>query len=163
MVDLLLKPAVVPADIYQPLFNRCDSVTGKPLTKRQMAPVIVDAVDKQSDYASVVRVIVKIAAEWTSFHLADDEFAAGATVQKARKIMGTVQMTDAREAQQRELAKLAQEKIELLHKHSKILLMMFEEMAKLGEDPQRRGVLLQELLNRVFNLHEIPVFKSFMR
>ncbi len=169
MVDLLLKPAGTPTDLYQPLFNLRDPVTGKQLTKRQMAPLIIDAIDKRKDCAGVLRAIVKIASEWTSFHLADDEFAARATVQKAREIMGTVQMMEAREAEQRELArkeelaKLAQEKAELFHKHSRILLMMFDEMAKSDEDPQKRGILLQELLNRVFDLHDIPVFKSFMR
>jgi hypothetical protein len=30
-------------------------------------------------------------------------------------------------------------------------------------DPQRRGYLLQELLNRLFDVHSIPVHKAFVR
>jgi hypothetical protein len=40
--------------------------------------------------------------------------------------------------------------------------MMFEEMAR-SDDPHRRGYLLQDLLNRLFDLHEIPVFRAFTR
>ncbi len=40
--------------------------------------------------------------------------------------------------------------------------MMFDDMAN-SADHQRRGYFLQELLNRVFDLHEIPVFRAFTR
>lgn len=40
--------------------------------------------------------------------------------------------------------------------------MMFDDLAK-STDKQHRGYLLQELLNQVFTLHEIPVMKSFTR
>jgi hypothetical protein len=65
-------------------------------------------------------------------------------------------------ARQEELAELAREKGELLKRHSELLLMMFDDLAQ-SDDPQRRGYLLQELLNRLFDLHEIPVFRAFTR
>jgi len=75
---------------------------------------------------------------------------------------------EAREAQaretarQEELARMSREKAEVLRKQSELLLMMFDEMAR-SDDPHRRGYLLQDLLNRLFDLHEVPVFRSFTR
>ena len=43
-----------------------------------------------------------------------------------------------------------------------LLLQMFEDLTKSSE-PQKRGFLLQDLLNRLFLIHEIPVFQSFQR
>jgi hypothetical protein len=76
MVGLILKPAGVPADIYRSLLYRRDESTGRPLSKRQIAPLILETVEHRPDGRGVVRRIVEIAAHWTSFHLADDEFAA---------------------------------------------------------------------------------------
>ena len=104
MAELLLKPAGVPREIYAPLLTRRDEVTGKLLTKRQMAPLILAALEKLQDGHRIIRTIVKLASEWTSFHLADDEFAARATVQKAREVMGTMETMEANETLQRELA-----------------------------------------------------------
>jgi hypothetical protein len=169
LIDLLLKPAGVPTPLAERWFARCDPSTNKPLTKRQVAPLLLDELDKTQELKSCIRAIVKIASEWTAFHLADNEYAARATVQKAREVMGTIQLMEAREAEQRELARreelarLATEKQALFQKHSAILLMMFDELTKDTSDPQHRGFLLQELLTRLFDLHEIPVHKSFQR
>jgi hypothetical protein len=88
--------------------------------------------------------------------------------------MGTIEIMEEREAQQRERARreaearVAQEQeIARLHaaqEHAKqinLLLMMFESMQ--SEEAHRRGYLLQDLLNRVFDIHGIPVIKSFTR
>jgi len=169
MAELLLKPAGVPREIYAPLLTRRDEVTGKLLTKRQMAPLILEALEKLQDGHRIIRTIVKLASEWTSFHLADDEFAARATVQKAREVMGTMETMEANETLQRELAKkkelarLAEERSQMARKESELLLMMFDEMARLDFDQQRRGFLLQDLLNRAFSLYEVPVQRSFQR
>lgn len=40
--------------------------------------------------------------------------------------------------------------------------MMFDDLAR-SDDHRRRGYLLQELLNRLFDLHEIPVVRAFTR
>jgi hypothetical protein len=168
MTDLLLKPAGVPPKVYQPLLDRRDETTGRALSKRQLAPLILDAVERRPDCAGVVRRIIEIAAGWSSFHLAEDEFAARATVQKAREVLGTVEMMEAREAKQRELARkeetarMERERADMFRKHSELLVMMFDAMAK-SEDAQQRGYLLQDLLNRAFDLHEIPLVRPFTR
>ena len=73
-------------------------------------------------------------------NLADNEYAARATVQKAREVLGIIELMEAREAQarkiarQEELAELAREKGELLKRHSELLLMMFDDLAQ-SDDP----------------------------
>ena len=74
----------------------------------------------------------------------------------------------AREAKQRELARkeelarLERERAELISRQSDLLLMMFDELAG-GNDPQRRGYLLQELVQRVFDIYQIAVVRPFTR
>jgi hypothetical protein len=167
LVELLLKPAGVPEAIYAPLLYKHDE-TGRVLSKRQIAPLILDACEKREECGSCVRRIVEIAATWSNFHLAADEYAARATVQKAREMLGIIETMEAREAKarelarQEELARLSRERNELLKRQSDLLLMMFDEMAT-SADPQRRGYLLQDLFNRLFDLHEVPVVRSFTR
>lgn len=169
LIELLLKPAGVPTVLAERLFARRDPTTNKPLTKRQVAPLLLEELDKSPEHRSSIRAIVKIASEWNAFHLADNEYAARATVQKARELMGTVQLMEARETEQRELARreelslLANEKQALFKKHSSVLLMMFDELARDTSKPKQRGFLLQELLTRLFDLHEISVHRSFQR
>ena len=152
LTELLLKPAGVPLDIIKRLINLRDDATGRPMSKRKIAPLILDEVEKRPDCHAVVRAIVNISAHWTNFHLADDEFQARATVQKARAIMGTIEEMDAREERQRELsreqaaARVERESAEMKRKHNELLLLMFDEMAK-SDDSHNRGYLLQELLN----------------
>ena len=63
------------------------------------------------------------------YHLAADEYAARATVRKAREIMGTIEMMEAREARQRELARreevaaIDRKKAEQFRKDSEPLLI----------------------------------------
>jgi len=168
MVDLILKPAGVPQDVYSSLLYQRDARTGWTLSKRQLAPLIIEGVEKRPECSGVVRAIIEITANWSSFHLANDEFAARAAVQKAREVLDTLEIMDAREARQRELgrqeelARMEREKAEMFRKQSSLLLMMFDELVGYG-DAQRRGYHLQDLLNRVFTLYEIPVYKSFTR
>jgi hypothetical protein len=164
MAELILKRAGVPADIYQPLLHRRDPTTGHLLSKREMAPLIIDAVEKRPDGTQIIRAIIEIAANWDSFHLAHDEYVARATVQKAEEVLGKVKVEEAREAKRREgeeRARLARKEAEF-KKQLELLLMMFDELA-VSEDPHQRGYLLQELLNRLFLLCEIPVVRSFTR
>jgi len=167
MVDLLLKPAGVPEDVYGPLLYRRDE-QGRVLSKRMIAPLILEGCENRSSARTAVRRIVEIAASWSSFHLAKDEYAARATVHKARELLDIVQTMEAREAlaretaRQEELARMSREKGDVLRKQSELLLMMFDDMAR-SDEAQRRGYHLQDLLNRLFDLHEIPVFRSFTR
>lgn len=168
MAELILKPAGVPQEVYKPLLYRRDEVTGKTLSKRQIAPLILDSIEKRPDSNIVIRRMIEIASQWSSYHLADDEFQARATVQKARELLGTIKMMEARELKQRELARkeelacMERERADLLRKQSELLLMMFDQLAT-SKDGQRRGYLLQDLLNRTFDLFGIPVVSSFTR
>jgi hypothetical protein len=167
MVDLLLKPAGVPENLYQSLLYRRDEA-GRLLSKRQIAPLIVEGCEKHPGAQGAVRRIVEIAATWSSFHLADNEYAARATVQKARELLGIIETMEAREAlaretaRQAELARFSREREDMVRRQSDLLLMMFDEVARSG-DSQRRGYLLQDLLNRLFDIHEVPVVRAFMR
>lgn len=167
MVDLLLRPSGVPEEVYRPLLYRRDE-TGRLLSKRQIAPLILDGCDKLPAAQQAIRRIVEITATWSSFHLADDEYAARATVQKARELLGVIETMEAREARareiarQEELARLGRERADIIKRQSELLLMMFDELAR-AEEPQRRGYLLQDLLNRLFDTHEVPVVRAFAR
>ena len=168
MAELLLEPAGIPSQLYGPLLSRHDSTTGKLLTKRQIGPLLLDVVEKQSEDTRVLRNIIEITARWNNFHLAHDEFAARATVQKARELLGTLELFEAQEAQlqeqslQEERSRRERERSSAIQKELDLLLMMFDDLAK-SDDLQRRGYLLQDLLNRTFVLYQIPVERSFTR
>ncbi len=168
MVELILRPAGIPQEISQDLLYKRDLATGRTLSKRQIAPLILDAVDKRSDRNSILRTIIEIGAQWSSFHLANDEYAARATVQKARELLGTIELMEAREAKQRELAreqelaKMEQERARMFRQQLELLLMMFDDLSK-SDDPHKRGFLLEDLLARTLTLFSIPVVGSFRR
>jgi len=163
MVDLVLKPAGVPEDVYRALLYRRDE-QGRVLSKRMIAPLILEGCAKHDSTHGVVRRIVEIAASGSSFHLAKDEYVARATVHKAREVLDVVQTMEAREglaretARQEELGRMSREKANVLRTQSALLLMMFDDLAR-SDDPHGRGYHLQDLLNPLFDLHEIPVFR----
>ncbi len=167
MADLLLRPSGIPDEVFSPLLYRRDE-TGRILSKRQIAPLIIAECEADPDRRQSIRRLLEITAGWNSFHLADNEYVARATVQKARELLGIIETMEAREAQIRELARqeeaarLAKERGEIVKRQSRLLLMMFDELA-ISDDPHRRGYLLQDLLNRLFDLHEVPVVRSFTR
>src|SRR5438874_2321785 len=98
MAELILKRAGIPPEIYGPLLHRHDETTGRALSKRQIAPLILEAAEARADCSNAVRRIVEIAADWKSFHLAHNEYEARATVGKAREILGTMELIEAQEA-----------------------------------------------------------------
>jgi hypothetical protein len=168
MADLILRPAGIPEDLIAANLYRRDGATGRSLSKREMAPSLLDTIEKRNDGEVVTRRLIEIAAQWSSFHLADDEFAARAVVQKARELLGTLELMEAREREAREatrrdeIARMEKERAELFRKQSELLLMMFDDLSQ-SSDHQRRGYLLQDLLNRLFDLYEIPVVNAFFR
>lgn len=93
---------------------------------------------------------------------------ARAVVQKARELDGVLAEMEAREKvehdrQLRESTdRQRREKEQIVRKESALLLAQFEQAAVDG-DPQQRGYFLEDLLNRLFNLHGINVRKSFRR
>lgn len=167
MVDLLLKPAGVPEDIYGSLLYRRDEL-GRLLSKRQIAPLILDGCEKRPQVKGAIRRIVEITAAWSSFHFAENEYAARATVQKARELLNIIETMDAREARAREIARqeelalMETARADLLKRESSLLLMMLDDLGR-SDDSQRRGYLLQDLLNRLFLIHQIPAVQSFTR
>ena len=50
MVHFVLNPAGVPQEIYRPLSRQRDDLTGRPMTKRNIAPLILDALEKRGGY-----------------------------------------------------------------------------------------------------------------
>ena len=54
MADLILKPAGVPPEVYRSLLYQRDETSGRALSKRQIAPLIIDAVEKREDCPGIV-------------------------------------------------------------------------------------------------------------
>jgi hypothetical protein len=175
MIELILKPAGVPAAIYKSVLAQQDAVTGKVLSKRQCAPLILAQLGP--DEPRVLRRIIEIAAQWPAdrYHLAWNEYEARATVYKAREILGTLERMDAHDAEQRqrgaeqieraqrdESVRRERERATQRRKELDLLLMMFEELVQ-SSDHQRRGYLLQNLLERLFTLYDVPAYRSFTR
>jgi hypothetical protein len=175
MIDLILRPAGVPPDVYVSFLKRCDERTGRPLSKRQFAPLIIAELEQRPEGRKILRAIIRLAAHWDKFHLAEHEYEARATVQKARELLGVVEQMEAREAFLREIAKLEgvrrlereererlRQEREKLRTGSEYLLRMFDGLAIMPQHHER-GYLLQDLLNRTFDLHSIPVIRPFTR
>lgn len=166
--DQLLRPAGVPDVLIRQFIVGRDKTTNDPLTKRQAAAIILDELTKQGTADAVVRSLIRIAAKWNSFHLADDEYKARAVAQKAQELLGILENADARareqvqrEAEKREALE-RRERETMFRQQSSLLLAQFDSAAVDGE-PHQRGYLLQDLLNRTFDLHSIPVARAFLR
>jgi len=168
MVEMILQPAGVPQESYKDLLYKRDETSGHILSKRQIAPLILERIQKRDDSNIILRSIIEIAAHCSSFHLADNEYNARATVQKAREFLGDLEIMEAREAEQRKrarkeaVARMEKERAEIIRKQSELLLMMFDDLTR-SDNPQQRGFLLQDLLTRLFDIHQIPIHKSFQR
>ena len=100
--------------------------------------------------------------EWKEFHLAQNEFEARAVVQKARELSGLLAESDAREEAEAErdrresAERQRKEKGAMLRQQSELLLAQFD-YAAIGTEPLQRGFLLEDLLNRTFDLHGLSV------
>jgi len=164
MVELILEPAGIPPDIYRPILNRRNPLTGLKLSKREMAPLILDAMEARPDGSKAVLAIIKIAANWTEqrFHLADkEEFKARAAVQKARSLLGNVQRIEEQEAMlqaQRNIELTQIEREQERERIRKILEDLWE-----AKDAHYRGYQLEILLKRIFDLYNIPMHEPFRR
>ena len=165
MVNFILNPAGVPKRIYGPLVNKINDLTGRRMTKRQAAPLILDALEARDDYSHIVEDIVKIAASWNKFELSDNEYEARAVKAKAQAILEKHQLFEVKEAARKDAARRKQERDRSMARKRELhlLLAMFDELALQEQNAQKRGYLLQDLLNRLFDAFEIPVHKSFVR
>lgn len=165
MVNFILKPAGVPSEIYRPLSNQRDDRTGRPMSKRQTAPLILDALEPRDDYANIVCNIIGIAAGWEKFELSDKEYEARAVQAKAKGVLERHQVLEAEEADRKEAVRQEIERKHLLARKQELslLLAMFDDLARQEQNAQERGYRLQDLLNRLFDSFEIPVHQSFTR
>ena len=165
MVNFVLKPAGVPMEIYRPLSNQRDDFTGRRITKRQTAPLVLDALEKRDDYADIVGEIIAVAAGWEKFELSDNEYQARAVKAKAQEILKRHQQFEAEEATRDDDARQEQDREHLSARKRELglLLAMFDEWTRQDQNAQARGYLLQDLMNRLFVVSEIPVQRSFTR
>ena len=165
MVNFLLNPAGVPKEIYGPVCNKRNDLTGRRITKRQAAPLILDALEGRQDYTEIVGNIVKIAATWERFEISAGEYEARAVKVKAQEILRRHQQSEAEEVAREDAVRQERDR-ELLSARKReldLLLAMFDEWTRQDQNAQERGYLLQDLLNRLFVAFEIPVRKSFIR
>jgi hypothetical protein len=167
--DRLLRPAGIPDRLIMQFLKGRDTTTGDALTKRQAGALILDELEREGKDGAVVRALLGIAADWTSFDLAQDEYKARAVVQKARELLGVLAEADEREKAEHEKVareRAAQQKTDrdaMLRKETALLLAQFDQASIDDDDPQSRGYLLQDLLTRLFVIHGIPVVRSFQR
>jgi hypothetical protein len=166
--EQVLRRADVPDDMIRRFLTERDPTTGEKRSKREAGSMILDELARRGDDQVVIRKLIKLAASWTAFHLAQDEYDARGVVQKARALDGALAEMDEREKAEhdRQLRESTdrqrREKEQIVRRESALLLAQFEQAA-LDGDPQQRGYLLEDLLNRLFNLHGIKVIRSFRR
>jgi len=166
--DRVLRPVGIPDDLIHRFLRERDPTTHDLMTKRQAGALILDELARQGEDRPIIRKLIDLAAGWDGFHLAQDEYKARAVAKKAREITGVLAEADARERAEQE--RIAEERTTRhrrdreadLRRQSDLLLGQFDEASVNGE-PHRRGYLLQDLLNRTFDLHGIPVARSFQR
>ncbi len=163
MRDLILIPAGVPAHIYDPIFKQRDPITKESPTKWQMAPLILDALEKQPDGTKIVRAIIKIAIHWPNerYYLAKDEHKARATVQQARALSGSIQLIEDQESREQEQRNGELAHIECEQEKGR-LFEIFKDLWD-AKNAQYRGYQLEILLKRAFELYNIPMREPFRR
>lgn len=166
--DQLLRRANVSEPLIGRFLSDRDPATGTKLSKRVAGAMVLDALAAEGHEAAVIDALISIAANWDAYHLAADEYQARATVQKAREVQpelsGQREQEDAaRQARDRAASAAAERARKVtLGQQSALLLGQFDH-AMASDDAHGRGYLLQDLLNRLFDLHEFPVHRAFQR
>jgi len=168
MAEKLLKPAGVSAKVYGPLLTKVDTVEERKLYKREIAEIVVQAIELDEDRSETVRAIIDLAANWQSFHLASEEYKARGVSQKAREFLNLrEEIEDAdrlrrEDERRRRTEQLQSELRDDIHAGSSLLLSRFDGLYH-HNDHQRRGYDLQDLLGRVFQTHGISLARPFTR
>ena len=163
-----MRKAGISDDLIRRFLTERDPATGEKRSKREAGAVVLDELARAGVNATVVRRLIAIAAEWDAFHLAQDEYKARAVVQKAREIAGFLAEGDVRERivqEQRareDEGRQRGERALVLQRQSDLLLAQFDQ-ASIDQDVHKRGYLLQDLLNRLFDLYRFPVTRAFQR
>ena len=174
LVAQILRPVGIPDPLSTRVYQQTNAITGKRLSKREAAPVLLDAIEPDRR-AAIIGKLVQLGATWHRFDLAYDEYVARATVQKAREVAGLLSALDEAERRdaeaqaldgkirEQESASREEERIRLeMEAQSRLLLSMFDELHGLS-DHQKRGYLLQDLLQRTFDLHGVTMGRPFQR
>lgn len=172
MYELILKPAGIKKDYFQSLTKQKNDF-GKLLTKREIASKIIAAIENHANYEKIMRSIIKTASEWNQFHLSDDEYEARATVQKAREVLGVLDLWEEKESKEREHAREKAEKEKKAQKENdltkqlQLLLLTYDSISGKSGNPQMRGTLLEDIVNRLFNaydlMEQLTVAQAFRR
>ncbi|AHG50019.1 hypothetical protein RLEG12_00025 (plasmid) [Rhizobium leguminosarum bv. trifolii CB782] len=166
--DLVLRKASVPEPLIKRFLSERDPATGSKRSKRDAAAMILEELAKTGQDEDVVRNLVTVASEFSAFHLSQDEFVARGVQQKAATYRGILEDSEAKSraaaAADFETARQDRKKEQrvMVERQSELLLAQFDELAR-SENPQHRGYMLEDLLNRAFVLYGIPVHKSFRR
>ncbi|HEX7711734.1 MAG TPA: hypothetical protein VF418_12450 [Sphingomonadaceae bacterium] len=166
--EQVLRRADVPEDLIRRFLTERDPATGEKRSKRDAGAMVLDELLRRGEIDAVVRKIVDIAASWTSFHLAQNEYQARAVAQKAQDLRSLLAdaherataEAEARRAAEREARR--KEDADILTRQSALLLAQFDQAAA-SREYQQRGYLLEDLLNRTFDLHGMVVHKAFRR
>ncbi len=166
MAELILEPAGISHDIYSPFLHRRDPVTRRELSKREIAPFIIEAMAKRPDGIKALLSVIKIAANWheEQFCLAEKEeleFKARAAVLKARSLLGTIQRIEEQYDKQHEQRNKELELIERELERER-LFEIFKDLWE-SKDATYRGFQLEKLLKRTFDLYHIPMHEPFRR
>lgn len=166
--DRLLRPAGVPEDLVWRFLNDRNGATGKRVTKREFAAVLLDELDKRGVAEDFIGRVLEIAAQWKDYHLAADELVARGLTQKALSLRADQAEMQERVSRQQERQRLEnearalQEREEAFRKQHDLLLMQFDEATR-SSNAQQRGYLLEDLLARTFDLHGLEMARSFRR
>lgn len=172
MYEQILKPARIKKEYFQGLLKQRNDA-GKPLTKREIATKIIAEIENHKDYEKIIRSLIVTASEWNQYHMAEKEYEARATVQKARDVLGVLEVWEEKEERARELAKKQAEKEDKeqkdteLTKQLQLLLLMYDSISGKSDNPQSRGTTLEDIVNRLFNAYDLTehlsVVQSFRR
>ena len=65
-------------------------------------------------------------------------------------------------ARKEEMTRLERDRADLMQRQSELLLQMYDDLSR-SDDFQRRGYLLEDLLTRLFDLHDIHSYSGFKR
>lgn len=166
--EQVLRRADVPEELIRRFLTERDPATGEKRSKRDAGAMVLDELQQRGDIDAVVRKIVGIAAGWTSFHLAQNEYQARAVTQKAQELQTVLANAHERATAEVEARRVAEaearrkEDADAVTRQSALLLAQFDQ-ATASPEYQQRGYLLEDLLNRAFDLHGIAVHKAFRR
>ncbi|MFJ2044376.1 hypothetical protein ACIOBL_12255 [Paenibacillus taichungensis] len=174
MYENILEPAGIHKDYFYELTKQKNEY-GKRLNKREMASKIINEIENHIDYERKMHSIIKIAAKWdqSQFHLARNEYEARATVQKAKEVLKVLEVLHKKSAVKNEQAsqkgkeyRNIQNESDLI-KQLHLLLLMYDSISVNHKNPQLRGTMLEDIVNRLFNAYDLnenlTVVQAFRR